>query len=64
MGVRDINPGAVLDAIKDGCDDIYKLAERFEVMHVSHTLRTTVHQLGSAGLVLVDRDNGCRLELL
>lgn len=49
MSVQDITPDAVLAAVQDGADDVFKLAEHFEVMHVSHTLRSTIAELGGSG---------------
>jgi hypothetical protein len=48
MGVRDITPDAVLAAVLAGHDDVFKLAEHFGVPHVSHTLRSTIHELAEA----------------
>lgn len=45
MSVRDITPDSVVAAVQAGHDDVFKLAEHFEVMHVSHTLRSTIHEL-------------------
>lgn len=45
MSVRDITPDSVVAAVQAGHDDIFKLAEHFEVMHLSHTLRSTVRAL-------------------
>jgi len=55
MSVRDITPDAVLAAVRAGDDDVFKLAETFEVMHVSHTLRTTIALLNDAGRLHVVR---------
>lgn len=52
MSVQDITPDAVLAAIDAGHDDIDKLAQRFGVLHVSHTLRSTIAGLAEAGKVL------------
>lgn len=49
MSVRDITPDTVLAAVQGGADDIFKLAEHFEVTHVSYTLRSTVAGLGKSG---------------
>lgn len=45
MSVQDITEESVLAAIRDGHDDIDKLAEHFGVLHVSHTLRSTLAEL-------------------
>jgi len=45
VSVRDITPDAVLAAVQAGHDDVFKLADHFEVMHVSHTLRGTIAHL-------------------
>ncbi len=52
MSVQDITPDAVLAAIEAGHDDVDKLAQHFEVLHVSHTLRLTIAGLAEAGRVL------------
>jgi len=56
VSVRDITPEAVLTAVQAGADDVFKLAETFEVMHVSHTLQATVRELiDRRRLVLAER---------
>ncbi len=52
MSVQDITPDAVLAAIEAGHDDVDKLAQYFGVLHVSHTLRSTITGLAEAGQVL------------
>ncbi|MFI5938068.1 hypothetical protein [Actinoplanes sp. NPDC051494] len=51
MSVSDITPIAVVAAIRAGHDDVDKLAEKFVVLHTSHTLRSTLKELGDAGRV-------------
>lgn len=63
MSVRDITSDSVLAAIRAGDDDFFKLAETFGVLHVSHTLRSALNQLGGHGVVSVDADNDHRIEL-
>lgn len=52
MSVQDITPDSVLAAIDAGYDDIDKLAQHFVVLHVSHTLRSTIAKLAEDGKVL------------
>lgn len=52
MSVQDITPDSVLAAIEAGHDDVDKLAQHFGVLHVSHTLRSTIAGLAEAGRVL------------
>lgn len=63
MSVQDITADAVLLAVRDGYDDVFKLAEHFGVLHVSHTLRSALNELGNAGLITVDRDRGFLIEV-
>jgi hypothetical protein len=44
VSVRDITLDSVVAAVQAGHDDVFKLAEHFEVMHVSHTLRSTLRE--------------------
>jgi hypothetical protein len=62
VSVRDITPSSVLAAIGDGHDDVFKLAEHFQVMHVSYTLRSTVTELVDASwIVRVDGTDTFRI---
>jgi len=50
----DITPDAVVAAVQAGHDDALKLAEHFQVLPVSHTLRSTI-----AGLIGAQRLMPC-----
>lgn len=63
MSVRDITPDAVLAAVLAGHDDVFKLAEHFEVMHVSHTLRSTISELVEADRLVFDGYRGAGMSL-
>ncbi|GIM88806.1 hypothetical protein [Paractinoplanes toevensis] len=51
VSIDDITEASVLAAIRDGNDNILKLAEHFGVNHTSGKLRMTLHELAGAGLV-------------
>jgi hypothetical protein len=66
VSVQDITPDSVLAAVNAGADDIFKLAEHFEVMHVSHTLRSTIAALVIDGRLVMRgyRDLGVSVPIL
>jgi hypothetical protein len=63
VSVQDITPDAVVQAVQEGHDDVFKLAEHFGVMHVSHTLRSTIKELVNAGRITVDQDRDYLIEV-
>lgn len=59
MTVQDVTAESVLAAIAEaGSADVFVLAERFGVLHSSHTLRSTLAGLRDAGLVRVASTRG------
>lgn len=53
MGVNDITAARVLEAVKAGDNNLFALAETFDVPHSSFTLRRVVYELADARLVRV-----------
>jgi hypothetical protein len=51
VSVRDITPDAVLAAVEAGCDTLFRLAERFEVLPHSAFLRDALAALEADGLI-------------